>query len=64
MFMRERIAVLLDLVSIIERMKFNSIVFEFIQIIILHDNTLVELTKAEKEVLEAIRKKLIYIKGN
>ncbi len=55
--MKERILILHDLVSIIERMKFNIVAFEFIELIIVQEITKNDLTIEELTLLKSIRKK-------
>ncbi len=59
--MKERILILHDLVSIIERMKFNIVAFEFIELIIVQEITKNDLTIEELTLLKSIRKKYSWL---
>ncbi len=57
-FMKERLLILHDLVCIVERMRFNIVAYEFIELIIAHEITKKGLTIDELSLLESIRIKL------
>jgi hypothetical protein len=58
--MKDRILVLLDLISIIERMKFNAVAYEFLEFII-QEITKNYLSPEEIDVLDCIRGKIRFL---
>ena len=58
--MKDRILVLLDLISIIERMKFNAVAYEFLEFII-QEITRNYLSPEEIDVLDYITEKIRFL---
>jgi hypothetical protein len=58
--MKDKILVLLDLVSIIERMKFNAVAYEFLEFII-QEITRNYLSPEEIDVLDYITEKIRFL---